>query len=262
MYHICLFNCRVEAKPSTVTEKKPKTQTPIVLRRSLRPRGKPPDNSHPNGLKDDFVEPQINAPDSPSTSEPSPSPSPSPSPVVLGPLSMRDAYSGAASDRTFIEKITNVSNKSQLKSLEKGSNDLQLNDLVEGFDGKYEASCGSAVKGEGNGVVGSINLRSMTLKPENIAWVMLDRILTVRFFPATNMNMVAVGNRFGNIAFWDINAGNKEGDGIYLYHPHTGPVSGILIQPFSLSKVCTPCTLILRVTSTYFILDCLNIGCP
>ncbi|KAK9268968.1 hypothetical protein L1049_000735 [Liquidambar formosana] len=216
---------RVVTKSYKVSpEKKPKTQTPIVIRRSLRTRGMPPDFSDANGPKDDIVEPPLSkTPKSPSRSKPSPR--------VLGPLSMRDVYSGAASDQTLIETIMGVSKKSQLNS-----NDLQLNGLMEEFDGKYE------VKGEGNGiVVGSIDLRSLTLEPENIARVMPGKILNMRFFPSNNVNMIVAGNKFGNVAFWDVNAGKKGGDGIYLYHPHTGPISGISIQPFSLSKIFTCC---------------------
>ncbi|XP_042507238.1 WD repeat-containing protein 76 isoform X2 [Macadamia integrifolia] len=86
----------------------------------------------------------------------------------------------------------------------------------------------------------SFNL-SLRLKPENIARVVPGRILNVCFFPTTYRLVVVAGNKFGNVGFWDVDCQEGEGDGIYLYRPHSAPVSGILIQPFSLSKVFTSC---------------------
>ncbi|THG12329.1 hypothetical protein TEA_001516 [Camellia sinensis var. sinensis] len=51
------------------------------------------------------------------------------------------------------------------------------------------------------------------------------------------MKLIAVGNQCGNVGFWDFDAENEDGDGIYLYRPHSAPVFGIAIQPFSIFKV-------------------------
>ncbi|KAH1201802.1 DNA damage-binding protein CMR1 [Glycine max] len=48
--------------------------------------------------------------------------------------------------------------------------------------------------------------------------------------------MVAVGNKFGNVGFW--NVGESE---VHLYRPHRAPISGILIQPHCFSKIYTSC---------------------
>ncbi|RZC73656.1 hypothetical protein C5167_049136 [Papaver somniferum] len=97
-------------------------------------------------------------------------------------------------------------------------------------------------------VIGSsLDLESLILKPENVARVLPKNILNLCFFPCKNRSIVVAGNKAGSLALWDMDADLKEDkeeqignyDGIYLYDPHTAPISGIVIQPFSLSKVYT-----------------------
>ncbi|KAJ4957569.1 hypothetical protein NE237_024680 [Protea cynaroides] len=89
--------------------------------------------------------------------------------------------------------------------------------------------------------LGSLNLPSLRLRPENIARVVPGKIPNVCFFPTTYRLLVVAGNIFGNVGFWDVDSPAVEGNGIYLYRPHSDPVSGISIQPYSLSKVFTSC---------------------
>ncbi|OMO90986.1 hypothetical protein COLO4_18748 [Corchorus olitorius] len=81
----------------------------------------------------------------------------------------------------------------------------------------------------------------MDLKPENVARVFPGRAMLVKFFPCSNMRMIAAGNKSGNIAFWNVDWEDENGDGIYLYRPHEAPISGILIQQHSMSKIFTSC---------------------
>lgn len=180
-------------------EKKPKIETPIVIRRSLRTRGIPPDSK---GLDLD-----ANSDSNTSTHN-------SPNKVekfvqTLGPISMKDAYKGTDdSDRSFIESLVSMSNKELLE------------EELEGPAKKKKTEC-------------SFELESLSLDPENIARVVPGRITQVRFFPSKDVNMIAAGNKFGDIGFW--NVGESE---IFLYHPHAAPISGILFQQHCLSKVC------------------------
>ncbi|KAA8535293.1 hypothetical protein F0562_030296 [Nyssa sinensis] len=201
------------------TEKKSKTEAPIVVRQSLRTRGMQPDPSTAGGLKDESVDIlkvyKLRIKKSPRES---------------GPLSMKDAYDGTTSDRKLIETILGVSNKSHLSS-------------IEGIDG---GSCNSIVGVLENEnfrypsrVRGSVDLGSLKLEEKNIARVVPGRILALRFFPSTDMKMISVGNNFGYVGFWNVDSIKEDGDGIYRYHPHSGPVSGIVIQPFCLSKMFT-----------------------
>ena len=175
-----------------------------MIRKSLRNRGISPDASTAGGLKDDFNETLGKKPQSKQ------------SPVVPGPISMRDAHSGDESDQKLRESILSASKKPHSSYCD-GS--------VGGIDG-YPIR-----------VWGSIDLGELRLEPRNVARIVPERIMEVRFFPTVDMNMIVVGNKWGNVGFWDVDATEEDGDGIYLYRPHSGPVSGIAVQPFSMSKV-------------------------
>ena len=203
------------------TKKKPKTESPIVIRQSLRTRGLPPDFSSENGLKDDF---ESKAPMSPSLPEGPKSPSlpegPKSPSLPEGPLSIRD--------RALLDKILGVSKQSHLKN----------SDLCSGDDEVHEKKpLNCLIKKESRGMVkSSVDLGSMTLNAESIARIMPCRIMNLRFFPCTDSTMIVAGGGSGHIGFWDVDC-EAERDGIFLYQPHEHPVSGILIQEFSQSKV-------------------------
>lgn len=199
-------------------QKKQKTKSPVVLRRSLRTQGMPPESSTAGGLKDDFNDISCRI----SLSKNS-QPTAKKSPREPIPTSMRDAYSGDfdISNKKLIETVKGFSHKIDDEGMDKIS---VLGDWIE----KRKSS-------------GTIQLESLRLEPDNIARVVPGRILNVRFFPTNSVRMVAVGNKFGNIGFWNVEAPQEDGDGIYLYHPHSGPVSGILVDPFSVSKMFTSC---------------------
>ncbi|OMO92507.1 hypothetical protein COLO4_17524 [Corchorus olitorius] len=81
-------------------------------------------------------------------------------------------------------------------------------------------------------------LESMDLKPEDVARVLPTprQATLVKFFPCSNMRMIAAGNTYGNIAFWNVDCDSENGDGNYLYRPHEALISGISIQQHSMSK--------------------------
>ncbi|KAG5564194.1 hypothetical protein RHGRI_000404 [Rhododendron griersonianum] len=118
---------------------------------------------------------------------------------TLGPITMKDAYCGDATDHNLIETIMGVSKNSQLYSSDENENS------------------GHPIR-----VSGCNDLGSLRLEPENVARVVPGRIPTVRFFPSTDMKLVAVGSEFGYVGFWNVDARNEDGDGIYLYQPHLG----------------------------------------
>lgn len=210
---------RAETKSYKVDpEKQPKTQDPTVIRRSLRTRGLPPDAK---GLGDDV-----------GTESPTP-PEAMASPRNLGPLSMRDVHNGVSSDRALIETILGIEKNPQMGS------------SVKGEFGRFEGENSSgAVKGidggitkEENEVESDLKLESLTLSQENIARVVPGNIMNMRFFPTSNLRMVVVGNKAGNVGVWNIDFEQGEESGIYMYHPHSGPISGISIQQHCMSKV-------------------------
>ncbi|XP_071696432.1 uncharacterized protein [Rutidosis leptorrhynchoides] len=201
---------RVEASSYKISsDKKLESETPIVIRKSLRIQGKAPES---RGLKDDFK-------DNPKNSKTLKSQIiPNKSPRELGPISMRDFSTCSVSDELLVNKILSVCKKSQFKE---------------------EDDNGDCVKK--SRVRASNYLDSMQLAPENIARVVPDRISSVKFFPSEDMRMVVAGNIYGDVGFWNVDSDNEDGDGIYTYHPHSAPVSSIVIRPFSLNKIFTCC---------------------
>lgn len=178
----------------------------------------PPDSATASGLDDDIDtgKKSNKAQNSNFTSVPKVSPR------EQGPLRMKDVYKssdGDALDNKLVEIVLG------------GAREVEL----------YESS---SVDGSGTSKIGKKvwgSAEEMQLKPENIARVVPGRIMSLRFFPTRDMQMVAVGNKFGEIGFWHVNGKEEDGDGIHLYHVHEGPVSGIAIDPFSISKVRIMC---------------------
>ncbi|KAJ0980497.1 hypothetical protein J5N97_008752 [Dioscorea zingiberensis] len=68
---------------------------------------------------------------------------------------------------------------------------------------------------------------SMRLRSENVARVSPKRILSLRFLPFGEQVVISVGDK-GRIS--------KGPDGVYVYRPHSGPVSGISVHPFATTK--------------------------
>ncbi|XP_002523525.2 WD repeat-containing protein 76 [Ricinus communis] len=239
-------------------KKKPKNDSPIVIRQSLRIRGMPPDSI---GLDHDFSGmPSVNAATTSAVQKPSPR--------VMGPLSMTDAYSGTGSFRALIDTVVSLETKPQVGlSVKKGLGvsieskthvGVSVKKEVDGYEAvKVERSDGifngpvksvveyeyldSGVKIEKKEVEGCVDLWSMNLKQENVARVLPGRIMVVKFLPCNDVRMIVAGNKFGNVAFWNVDSEGEDGDGIYLFRQHTGPISGILFQQSCLSKIFTSC---------------------
>ncbi|XP_039141561.1 WD repeat-containing protein 76 [Dioscorea cayenensis subsp. rotundata] len=142
--------------------------------------------------------PSDDSPSSPSSSDQPPSTPP----WKQGPLRISDALVGDSplSDRDLMDVIKS------------GSVASEVDDL--GFDPMVE----------------------MCLKPENVARVLPERILSVRFLPFGDQVVVTVGDKAGNVGFWDVGKGR---DGVYVYKPHASPVSGISVHPFAATKIFT-----------------------
>lgn len=170
-------------------DKKPKTEFPAAIRRSLRLLQKPPElPSHADG--------QIRTREC---------------------LSMQEAHVAGTSsnDQQFIDTVMTMSHKALLSFSPKKR-------------GKEDGGC-------------CFNRGSLVLREENVACVVPALISDVGFFPSEERAMIVVGDKLGNVGFWDTDCEEEEeeeeGDGIYVYGPHSAPVSGISIQPFLLSKV-------------------------
>ncbi|KAL2338484.1 hypothetical protein Fmac_012930 [Flemingia macrophylla] len=150
---------------SYVAKVKPKPETPIVIRRSLRTRGIPPDSK---GLEGDTVDSVA----TPVETEPSV--------VNSGPLSMADARESTHSDAAFVQSLMGLAQEAQKLGIGKGASLLN------------------------NDSPSPLGLESLYLDPENIARLVPGRITSVRFFPSATVKVVAAGSKFGNVGFWSV----------------------------------------------------------
>ncbi|KAK4792321.1 hypothetical protein SAY86_022756 [Trapa natans] len=216
-----------------------KAETPVVTRRSLRTRGLPPDLK---GLGDDY------SVHTDTISELRKS-DPNASMMDAKPITMDTAYRGSGSDRAFRDIIMSFCKKAEIGSSPMGGFDRSEQSQ------KVENLCDSAVdldRTKSGNLPSNVNIKyeggdqtlldinTLSLEVNNIARVVSGRIMAIKFFPTPNMRMIAVGNKFGNVAFWNMEAPEVE-DGILLYQTHPGPVSGISISEFNMSKMFTCC---------------------
>ncbi|KAL6501369.1 hypothetical protein OROHE_025016 [Orobanche hederae] len=186
--------------------KKQKTVEPGICRRSPRLRGPPPDASTSGGFETpDKMRPKMALEFSiqrlhrERLSR------------QVESFSMGDAYRGNGSDRELVDLIRS-------KSIDKEG--------VADFDTK-RWGCGT------------VKLDGCDLKPEHVARVVPGWITDVKLFPATDKTLVVARNKSGDIGFWNVDVEEDNGDGIHLYNPHSTPVSGVVIEPFSMSKIFT-----------------------
>ncbi|KAJ0231742.1 WD40 repeat-containing protein [Hirschfeldia incana] len=91
-------------------------------------------------------------------------------------------------------------------------------------------------KGAPEQIIELCNLREDTKKrAHDIIDKFADRGLR---FLAVGRQLVAAGDKLGNVGFWNLDCDkDEENDGIYLFHPHTAPVSSLVFQQNSFSKV-------------------------
>ncbi|KAK8602537.1 hypothetical protein V6N12_052343 [Hibiscus sabdariffa] len=141
-------------------------------------------------------------------------------------ISMIDAYRGVETEynRVLVDTILSISKETQI--------DFSVKEV---FNDDFSQ----------NGALGSCKddnfsesdpwRESLGLKPETVAWVALGKTTVVKFFPSSSTWMIAAGNKFGDISFWNIDCETE--DGVYVYRTHSDPISGILIQQNSLSKI-------------------------
>lgn len=131
-----------------------------------------------------------------------------------------------------ILEVENIAKKEELDRVEGGKVE-NLRDLNRNESEKLPLGLDIKCEGDDEALV---DLNCLTMNEKNIARVVPGRIMSIKFFPTPNMRMITVGNKLGNVGFW--NMGSREDDnGIFFYHTHPGPVSGISIPQFNLSKV-------------------------
>ncbi|KAF2536285.1 hypothetical protein F2Q68_00022666 [Brassica cretica] len=75
----------------------------------------------------------------------------------------------------------------------------------------------------------------------NVKRVVPERVLVVEFLPCEGVKLVAVGDKNGNVGFWNLGCQNEEEDGgVSLFKPHTYSVTSLVFQQNSFSKSGDP----------------------
>lgn len=67
-------------------------------------------------------------------------------------------------------------------------------------------------------------LKNMKIPKNGVTKVVKDRIFSAAFHPCTSSLLMAAGDKWGQVALWNIGAGWGV-DGVLLFEPHTRPVS-------------------------------------
>ncbi|KAL0745368.1 hypothetical protein Bca101_100718 [Brassica carinata] len=250
-------------------KKKEKPETPIVMRKSLRTRGLDPDSIGLSNWFSDFPK-RITSPPSQYSS----APLQKSSARLLAPLPFDKAYDGEGSCKKLIETMLRSASKSiddsPIDSSSTRRRSSRLSNAVVQKEELVSSSCfvkkvafakkscrGKMVTKDENDdspmSSGNDCLKKEVVKPEkiefdgeplslephNVARVVPGRILVVKLIPCQNVKLVAAGDKLGNVGFWNLDCQGEEDDddGIYLFRPHTAPVSSLVFQQNSLSKV-------------------------
>ncbi|XP_044836393.1 WD repeat-containing protein 76 isoform X1 [Mauremys mutica] len=75
------------------------------------------------------------------------------------------------------------------------------------------------------------SLSQMILSEDAVTKVVKNRIYSVAIHPSENRTLVAAGDKSGQIGLWDLNC--KSEDGVYVFIPHSQPVSCMYFSPFN-----------------------------
>ncbi|XP_022099517.1 WD repeat-containing protein 76-like isoform X2 [Acanthaster planci] len=79
-------------------------------------------------------------------------------------------------------------------------------------------------------------LQRMRLAPERIAKVTKDRVLSVAVHPSASKIITCAGDKWGRVGVWDVESAEGD-DGVYLFEPHSRPVSCLQFAPKSPAKL-------------------------
>ncbi|XP_071795385.1 WD repeat-containing protein 76-like isoform X1 [Asterias amurensis] len=79
-------------------------------------------------------------------------------------------------------------------------------------------------------------LQGLKLAPEHLAKVTKDRIFSVAVHPSETKVIACAGDKWGRIGVWDVDSHDGD-DGVYLFEPHSRPVSCLKFAPSNPSKL-------------------------
>ncbi|CAM0942773.1 unnamed protein product [Alopecurus aequalis] len=82
--------------------------------------------------------------------------------------------------------------------------------------------------------------KELVLKRAHVRRVVNSSIQSLRVLPLADRTVVAAGDKWGNIGFWDVDAASEDQDAdgvVFRYVPHKTPVSAIVAHPAAPHKI-------------------------
>ncbi|XP_017203403.3 WD repeat-containing protein 76 isoform X1 [Oryctolagus cuniculus] len=74
------------------------------------------------------------------------------------------------------------------------------------------------------------NLNGMVINEDTVCKVTRGAVFSVALHPSETRTLVAAGAKSGQVGLWDLSQYPKE-DGVYVFHPHSQPVSCLCFSP-------------------------------
>jgi len=86
------------------------------------------------------------------------------------------------------------------------------------------------------------SLKKMTIRDADVAKCCQSRIYDAKFHPGSSKLLLATGDKYGNLGFWDVDAAESashKSGGCYLRQPHSMPIRCLKFSPIDFSKLYT-----------------------
>ncbi|KAJ8049440.1 WD repeat-containing protein 76 [Holothuria leucospilota] len=81
-------------------------------------------------------------------------------------------------------------------------------------------------------------LQNLKISERCVAKVVPNRVFSVGFHPSDTRTIVAAGDKWGMLGFWDMDSSEGD-DGVFLFNPHVRPINCLQFCPSQPSKIYT-----------------------
>ncbi|PIK47014.1 putative WD repeat-containing protein 76 [Apostichopus japonicus] len=125
-------------------------------------------------------------------------------------------------------ECTNVKKETKAEGVDFITNLAKMSSTVEEPTKELGADAASLLK----------KLQSLVISERRVAKVVPHRIFSVGFHPLSDRTIVAAGDKWGSLGFWDLDSSEGD-DGVFLFSPHTRPINCLSFSPSQPAKVFT-----------------------
>ncbi|XP_074617744.1 WD repeat-containing protein 76-like isoform X2 [Acropora palmata] len=81
-------------------------------------------------------------------------------------------------------------------------------------------------------------IQGLGIDEQHVVKLVPNRIFSLTFHPAKYKTLLFAGDKWGNLGVWDVGSTSGE-DGVYLYEPHSRPISCMSFDPNNCGKLYT-----------------------